>query len=118
MKELENGTEMVNEGTEVITGEGTGTENPEGTAAVVAGPVFVNPGKKGVTNAQMIPAMREALAANDLERLAGLKATHETVYGNSIRYLTKDQKAKLEALTNPAAPAPEATAQESQAEVA
>jgi hypothetical protein len=65
-------------------------------ASEVAG--LVQPGKKGVTNAQMIPAMREALAADDTNRLQGLKQHFPQVYISSVKYLTKEQKAKLETL--------------------
>jgi nucleotide-binding universal stress UspA family protein len=59
---------------------------------------FVKPGKRGVTNAQMIPAMREALNANDNTRLAGLRQYFPQVYISSVKYLSKEHKAKLEGL--------------------
>jgi O-phosphoseryl-tRNA(Cys) synthetase len=61
-------------------------------------PALVEAGKKGVTNAQMIPAIRKYLEASDTTSLKLLSEQFPQVYTSSIKYLTKDQKAKLEAL--------------------
>lgn len=55
-------------------------------------------GKKGVTNAQMIPAMKQYLADNDTEKLTQLKSHFPAIYASSVKYLGKENIAKLEAL--------------------
>ena len=77
----------------------------ENAIVKVYGPVetvLVVAGKKGVTNAQMIPALRKFIEANDKESLSTLKEQFEAVYISSFKYLSKDQKVKHEALVNPA----------------
>ena len=66
--------------------------------AIKAPPDLVTPGKKGVTNAQMIPAIRNYLADNNTDSLQALKVNFPGIYLSSVKYLSKDQKAKLEAL--------------------
>jgi hypothetical protein len=72
------------------------TQDSAAPAAKVDVPELVKPGKKGVTNAQMIPALREAIIADDKEKLALIKATFPQVYDSSVKYLNKADKAKLE----------------------
>jgi hypothetical protein len=57
---------------------------------------LVKPGKKGVTNAQMIPVLRATIDADDKAKMAILKRTFPQVYVSSIKYLCKDHKAKVD----------------------
>jgi hypothetical protein len=53
---------------------------------------LILPGKKGVTNFQMIPAIQKAVDANSIEQLILLKAQYPQVFENSMRYLKKKQR--------------------------
>lgn len=65
----------------------------EKTAAITTAPSHINnivqPGPRGVTNKQMIPAMREAIDANSKERLELLKKHYPKVFEGTIRYIGK-----------------------------
>jgi hypothetical protein len=85
----------IGEASAPVVTESTVTEG----AAEAAAPAIeiIKPGKKGVTNAQMIPALRESIDAGDTDKLALIKQTFPQVYESSVKYLSKDHKAKLEA---------------------
>lgn len=53
---------------------------------------IIEPGRYGVSNSQMIPALKKAIAEQSLEKLALLKKTYFYTYGNSIRYLKKAER--------------------------
>ena len=55
-------------------------------------------GKKGVTNFQMIPAMKTAIDANDVEKLQLLKQHFGPVFESTTKYVGKERKNKLIAL--------------------
>ena len=57
---------------------------------------LVKPGKKGVTNAQMIPVLKATLDADDQIKLAILKRTFPQVYVSSLKYIGKDNTTKIE----------------------
>lgn len=59
---------------------------------------IIEVGKRGVTNKQMIPAMREAIDAGSRIRLEILKQHYPEVFQNSIRYLGKKYNARFEQL--------------------
>jgi hypothetical protein len=50
---------------------------------------IIEPGRYGVSNSQMIPAMKIAIAEKSLEKLALLKKSYLYTYNKSIRYLKK-----------------------------
>lgn len=56
---------------------------------------LVSPGKKGVTNAQMIPAMKLAVDEQDLQALDLLKQYYAEVFHSSIKYIGKDRQIKI-----------------------
>jgi len=58
-------------------------------------------GKKGVTNAQMIPVIKATIAAEDAGKLALLKQYYPEVYFSSLKYLSKPQMDKLGKVLNP-----------------
>ena len=58
---------------------------------------IIEPGRYGVSNSQMIPALKKAIAEQSIEKLALLKKTYFYTYGKSIRYL---KKAEREFITN------------------
>lgn len=64
----------------------------------VANQQVVEIGPRGVTNKQMIPAMRKALDKNSLEDLNYLKNTYASVFAGSIRYLGNAYAGKLKEL--------------------
>jgi hypothetical protein len=59
---------------------------------------LVPPGPKGVSNAQMIPAMKEAIKENSKEKLAFIKSIYPEVFQNSIKYIGKKMQEQLKDL--------------------
>lgn len=59
---------------------------------------LVKPGKRGVTNFQMIPVMKDAVDTNDIEKLILLKQYFGSVFESTTKYIGKDRKNKLIAL--------------------
>lgn len=53
---------------------------------------LVQPGKFGVTNAQLIPAMKKVIIEEDIENLTLLKSTYFYIFVRSIRYLRKHER--------------------------
>ncbi|MFC5405521.1 hypothetical protein [Cohnella soli] len=53
---------------------------------------LVMPGRFGVTNKQLIPAIKGAIAAGDVERLSLLKERYLYIFANSQRYLKKTER--------------------------
>lgn len=53
---------------------------------------LVQPGKFGVTNAQLIPAMKQAIQEESPEQLKQLKATYFYIFERSIKYLKKNER--------------------------
>jgi len=96
------GTEMVNDESErkIEDGGGTGAapvvegERNEG-APVDESPKLVVGGKRGVTNAQMIPVIRQMLAENNVDGLKALKATFPNVFESSRKYIGFQRQADL-----------------------
>ena len=53
---------------------------------------LVQHGKFGVTNTQMIPAIKKAITEESIENLEELKATYFYIFERSLRYLTKRER--------------------------
>ena len=53
---------------------------------------IIEPGRYGVSNSQMIPALKIAIAEKTLEKLALLKTSYLYTYSKSIRYLKKAER--------------------------
>ncbi len=53
---------------------------------------LVAPGRFGVTNKQLIPAIKDAISTGDVERLFKLKNRYLYTFANSQRYLKKDER--------------------------
>lgn len=53
---------------------------------------LVKPGKFGVTNKQLIPAMKQAIAKESIETLQQLKATYFYIFERSLKYLKKRER--------------------------
>jgi hypothetical protein len=53
---------------------------------------IVEPGRYGVSNSQMIPAMKKAIAEKSIEKLALLKQSYLYTFDKSIRYLKKAER--------------------------
>ena len=53
---------------------------------------IIKPGRYGVTNSQMIPALKKVIAEKSVEKLALLKQTYFYAYDKSIRYLKKSER--------------------------
>lgn len=53
---------------------------------------IIEPGRYGVSNSQMIPALKKAIAEQSIEKLSLLKQTYFYTYGKSIRYLKKAER--------------------------
>jgi len=49
-------------------------------------------GKRGVSNFQMLPAMRKFIAEGSIEKLQLLKTCYPDVFEGSIRYLKKVER--------------------------
>ena len=61
---------------------------------------LVKLGRKGVTNAQMIPAIRNAIDAKDSDKLAILERHFPSVYDSSLKYISGKRKEELKHLVN------------------
>ncbi|MBP1999663.1 hypothetical protein J2Z69_000682 [Paenibacillus shirakamiensis] len=53
---------------------------------------IVNPGKFGITNSQMIPAMKQVIADGSVEKLRMLRSIYLYSFENSLRYLKKSER--------------------------
>jgi hypothetical protein len=53
---------------------------------------IIEPGRYGVSNSQMIPALKKAIAEKSIEKLSLLKKSYLYTYGKSIRYLKKSER--------------------------
>lgn len=56
------------------------------------GEEFVQPGRFGVTNKQMIPAIKKAIAEGNIEQLMLLEKHYLYTFEKSLRYLNKAEK--------------------------
>jgi hypothetical protein len=59
---------------------------------------LVDAGKKGVTNAQMIPAIKKYIDMDDKAKLLQLQQYYPQIYISSLKYLSKPYQAKMQAL--------------------
>lgn len=57
---------------------------------------IIEPGPYGVSNTQMIPAMKKAIQEDSTENLRLLKKVYFYTFNKSIRYLTKGERAYIE----------------------
>jgi len=53
---------------------------------------LVQPGRFGVTNAQLIPVMKQAIKEQSPEQLKELKTTYFYIFERSIKYLKKEER--------------------------
>lgn len=53
---------------------------------------IVKPGKFGVTNSQMIPAMKQVIVVGSVEKLRMLRSMYLYSFENSLRYLKKSER--------------------------
>lgn len=53
---------------------------------------IIKPGKFGVTNSQMIPAIKQAIAGSSLDKLKLLRQNYLYTFENSRRYLKKAER--------------------------
>lgn len=53
---------------------------------------IIESGRYGVSNSQMIPALKKAIAEQSIEKLALLKKTYFYTYEKSVRYLKKAER--------------------------
>ncbi|MEG6585420.1 hypothetical protein [Dendrosporobacter sp. 1207_IL3150] len=53
---------------------------------------IIQPGRYGVSNSQMIPALKKAISEQSLEKLALLKKNYFYTYEKSVRYLKKAER--------------------------
>ncbi|AIQ19084.1 hypothetical protein H70357_22005 [Paenibacillus sp. FSL H7-0357] len=53
---------------------------------------IVKPGKFGVTNSQMIPAIKQVIAVGSVEKLRLLRSIYLYSFENSLRYLKKSER--------------------------
>nr|WP_092074126.1 hypothetical protein [Dendrosporobacter quercicolus]NSL47748.1 hypothetical protein [Dendrosporobacter quercicolus DSM 1736]SDM78219.1 hypothetical protein SAMN04488502_10793 [Dendrosporobacter quercicolus] len=53
---------------------------------------LIQPGRFGITNAQLIPAMKQAIYNNLPEDLRQLKSAYFYIFERSIKYLKKDER--------------------------
>lgn len=57
---------------------------------------IIEPGRYGVSNSQMIPALKKAITEQSIEKLALLKKTYFYTFDKSIRYLKKAEREFIE----------------------
>ncbi len=53
---------------------------------------IIEPGRYGVSNSQMIPALKKAIAEQSIEKLTLLKQTYFYTFDKSLRYLKKSER--------------------------
>lgn len=53
---------------------------------------LVKPGKFGVTNSQMIPAIKQAITEGSIEKLTMLRNMYLYAFENSLKYLKKSER--------------------------
>ena len=53
---------------------------------------IIKPGRYGVCNSQMIPALKKAIAEQSIEKLTLLKQTYFYTFDKSLRYLKKSER--------------------------
>lgn len=53
---------------------------------------LVEPGKFGVSNTQLIPAMKKAIEEESIERLQQLQSTYFYIFVRSMKYLKKKEQ--------------------------
>lgn len=53
---------------------------------------IIQPGRYGVSNSQMIPAMKQAIAEGSIEKLQMLKTSYFYTFDKSIKYLKKAER--------------------------
>ncbi|WP_312338049.1 hypothetical protein [Anaerospora hongkongensis] len=53
---------------------------------------IIEQGRYGVSNSQMIPALKKAIAEESIEKLVLLKKTYFYTYEKSVRYLKKKER--------------------------
>jgi len=58
---------------------------------------IIEPGRYGVSNSQMIPAMKKAIEENSIEKLTLLKNTYFYTFDKSVRYLKKAERDYIKA---------------------
>jgi|GEM_PF-1320857 len=74
----------------VINPQGSNkTENNAGELKIED---IIEKGRYGVSNKQMIPAMKKAIAENSMKKIQLLESTYLAVFNGSIRYLKKDER--------------------------
>lgn len=57
---------------------------------------IIEPGRYGVSNSQMIPALKKAITEQSIKKLALLKKTYFYTFDKSIRYLKKAEREFIE----------------------
>ncbi|MDU4961612.1 MAG: hypothetical protein E6X17_13250 [Sporomusaceae bacterium] len=57
---------------------------------------LVQPGKWGVTNAQLIPAIKQAIQAQANGKLQAIKDTYAYQFPKAVRYLRKSERSYLQ----------------------
>lgn len=53
---------------------------------------IIEQGRYGVSNSQMIPALKKAIAEESIDKLILLKRTYFYTYEKSVRYLKKKER--------------------------
>lgn len=93
-------TEGANEGQEVRHDTNSG-ELPDSVPPAAGGELKIEdlilPGKKGVTNFQMIPAIHKAYETQSVKQMQLLKTHYPSVFEGSIRYIKKKEREYIEA---------------------
>ena len=61
---------------------------------------IITPGKRGITNAQMIPSIKTAINQNQTDHIIALKSHFPQVFNSSIKYLTKSEQSTMHSILN------------------
>lgn len=56
---------------------------------------IIQPGRYGVSNSQMIPALKKAIEEKSIPKLELLKSTYYYTFEKSVRYLKKAERAYI-----------------------
>ncbi|MEN6411943.1 MAG: hypothetical protein ABFC84_04135 [Veillonellales bacterium] len=85
-------TEAVQENIDASISIGDAAETQEVEKKELKIEDIIEPGRYGISNSQMIPAMKKAIAEGSIEKLALLKNSYLYTFDRSIRYLKKTER--------------------------
>ncbi len=88
----ENEQISIDDHVEVQVYEETGQEQNQQEERLLAIEDIIKPGKFGVTNSQIVSAIKQVIADGSIEKLRMLRSMYLYSFENSLRYLKKSER--------------------------